>query len=255
MMRYLTFRIMKFTAVVKAFALLEATAGAAEGGLSLGELADSVGVNKTTAHRLLKTLILLGYVENRSYGHYRQTAQVRRLLGGIEDQRLLDVATPLLGRLHQQLNETVNLGILRAGQVVYLQVLESTQPLRRVATLQAVDPFYCTALGRVVVAFLPEPQLEMLLDSGPFQARTAHTVTDPQALRAELAMAFKRGYAIEKDQTDLGVTCIGAPILKDAKPVAAVSVSIPTVRSSSSSEATLISAICKTAEDISQALL
>jgi DNA-binding IclR family transcriptional regulator len=241
--------LMESTAVVKAFALLEAAAGAPEG-VGLAELASTVGLNKPTAHRILKTLSALGYVERLGFGQYRQTLQVRRLIGGEVDDRVLSAAAAHLEKLHRKTLETVNLGALRAGRVRYLQVLESPQRLRRVAVPNSVDPFYCTALGRAIVAFLPEAQRALLLRSGPWAARTEHTVTDPTALSAELNRVARQGYSIEKDQTDLGVTCIAAPIFEGGTPIAAVSISLPTVRSDATGRKALITDVRTAAKKI-----
>ena len=244
---------MESTAVVKAFALLEAAAGAPQG-LALGELASLVGLNKPTAHRILKTLSAIGYVEKSGFGHYRQTAQVRRLVGDADDQLLISSAAPQLDKLHRQTRETVNLGVLRSGRIIYLQVLESPQPLRRVVTPNSVDPFYCTALGRAIVAFLSDAQRDLLLRSGPWEPRTAHTVVDPKELRTELDRVARQGYAIEIDQTDLGVTCIGAPIIRHGTPVAAVSISLPSARADAAAEKALIAAVRATAGRVEKQL-
>lgn len=233
---------MESTILVKAFAILEVAAGTPRG-LALGELAAQVGLSKPTAHRILKTLASLGYVEKSSFGHYRQTSQIRRLVGVMDDQRLTAAATDALQRLHAKTKETINLGVMRSSRVVYLQVLESPQPLRRVATPNSVDPFYCTALGRAMAAFLPEAQQRLLLRSATLEARTAQTVTSPKLLAAELQQVAKQGYAIEKDQTDLGVTCIGAPIFDAGTPVAAISASLPSARADGRVEKALIAAV------------
>lgn len=244
---------MESSAVVKAFALLEASASVPSG-LALGDLAAIVGLNKPTAHRILKTLSALGYVEKSGFGQYRQTAQVRRLIGPAEDERLLTAAGPYLQRLHRDTQETINLGVLRSGRIVYLEVLESPQPLRRVATPNSVDPFFSTALGRAIVALLSTPQRDLLLASGPWQPRTASTLVDPEALRAELSRVARQGYALEKDQTDVGVTCIGVPILNSGSPIAAVSVSLPSARADSATETKLVEAVRATARKIERQL-
>lgn len=241
-MRNVIFIIMKSASVVKAFALLEAVAGTPQG-LALGDLASRINLNKPTAHRILKTLMAIGYVEKSSFGHYRQTAQVHRLVGVAEERRLIDAAAPHIRKLHQKTKETVNLGVLRSGRIVYLEVLESSHPLRRVATPNSVDPFHSTALGRAIVAFLPEPQRELLLASVPLEARTAHTIIEPEKLRCELNRVAEQGHAIEIDQTDLGVTCVAAAIFEGGAPAGAISISVPSARFDSTAEKALLLAL------------
>ncbi len=107
--------------LVKAFALLEATAGREEG-RSLAELAADVGLPKSTAHRLLKTLCALGYMVNSGAGVYRQTSLLRRVANGQEDSKLVELAFPIIEALHHRTGQTINLGVLRFERVVYLSV-------------------------------------------------------------------------------------------------------------------------------------
>ena len=111
------------TSLVKALSILEATARH-QGYRSLSDLATEARLSKPTAHRILKTLTSLGYVERTSAGQYRQSSQLRRLIGGTEDAELFNSANESLQRLHRLSGETVNLGVLRNGQISYLNVLE-----------------------------------------------------------------------------------------------------------------------------------
>ncbi|RIK78579.1 MAG: IclR family transcriptional regulator [Planctomycetota bacterium] len=244
---------MESSSLVKALALLEATA-AGPNGRSLAELAAEAGLPKPTAHRILKTLAELGYLEKSSAGVYRQTPRMKRLVSDDPTRRLLAAAEPLLASLHERTLETVNLGILRHDRVVYLRVLESPQPLRRVATLESVDPFHSTALGRAIVAHLPASRQQALLEGARLEPTTPRTQTSRRALQQVLAAAARDGYAVEVDETDLGVTCVGAPILAAGEAVAAVSLSMPTARASDDVLPSLIAEVRSTARSISDAL-
>lgn len=244
---------MESTSLVKALGLLEATAQAAAG-RQLADLAAEVGLAKPTAHRILKTLTSLGYLERTAGGVYRQTSQVQRLVSNDLDHRLHSVAAPLLNELHQKTLETVNLGVLRYDRVIYLTVLESPQPLRRVATPNSVDPFHCTALGRAIASHLPDEQRESLLQVARLDPSTNRTNTDRRKLEAILAKAARDGYAVEVDETDVGVTCVGAPILLGNVACAAVSLSVPTVRASDKLLPGLIACVRQTVRSISAAL-
>lgn len=244
---------MESTTLVKALALLEATA-TGPAGRSLAELATEVGLAKPTAHRILKTLTTLGYLEKTSAGIYRQTPSVKRLVSDDPTRLLLAVAEPHLLDLHERTLETVNLGVLRNDRVVYLRVLESPRPLRRVATPESVDPFHSTALGRAIAAFLPAPQRASLLQCARLEPTTSRTSTSRRALGAILDKVAREGYAVEVDETDVGVTCVGAPVLVGGVAAAAVSLSIPTARASEQLLPGLIKAVRATTDVISRAL-
>ena len=244
---------MESTSLVKALAILEATA-ADPAGRSLAALSVEVGLPKPTAHRILKTLVTLGYLERSELGGYRQTPRVQRLVSNDQSRRLATLADPILRKLHERTQETVNLGVLRGDQIVYLQVLESTQPLRRVATPNSVDPFHTTALGRAIVSRLPAPERDALVRRAKLETRTPHSNVDPGSLVGILAQAASDGYALEVDETDLGVTCIGAPVLEDGVAVGAISISVPTVRATGEALSQLIDQVRLAAREVSEAM-
>lgn len=243
---------MESSILTKAFGLLEALAGWPEG-RGLAELASEVGLTRPSAHRVLSALVGLGYVEKFRAGVYRQTQQTSRLLFGMHDRRLLDLGLPLLEDLHSRTRETVNLGVLQQAQVAYLRVIESTLPLRRVVEPNSLDPFYCTALGRAIVSQLSPARQEELLASVQPEPRTPATVTSKRELRRVLAEAHEQGFAHERDQTDLGVSCIAAPVFDEDGVRAAISLSLPTSRAENALPR-LIAMVRATAHRLSQRL-
>lgn len=240
---------MESTSLTKALGLLEATAGHVAG-RSLADLAAEVGMPKPTAHRILKTLTALGYLERPASGVYRQSPQVQRLVSDAAVRRLIDAAARPLRDLHAKTQETVNLGILRHDRVIYLDVLECTLPLRRVAS-RASDPFHTTALGRVIAAQLPADRRKGLLARARLERRTVATIVDRRRLAAEIERAAKQGYAIEANETDVGVACIGAPVFAGNDVVGAISVSLPTARLEPAGRRRLVDLVRKTARTIS----
>jgi DNA-binding IclR family transcriptional regulator len=243
---------MESTSLTKALGLLEATAGHPDG-RSLADLAAEVGMPKPTAHRILKTLTALGYLERPASGVYRQSPQVQRLVSDAAVRRLIDAASRPLRDLHAKTHETVNLGILRHDRVIYLDVLECTLPLRRVAT-RTSDPFHTTALGRAIAARLPADRCSRLLARARLERRTAATISDRHRLAAEIERAAKQGYAIEENETDVGVACIGAAVCAGDEPVGAISVSLPIARLDAASHRRLVDLVRKTARTISARL-
>jgi DNA-binding IclR family transcriptional regulator len=187
-------------------------------------------------------------------GIYRQAAQIRRLISAGEDGRLIHCAEPFLRALHQATEETVNLGILRQGRVVYLTVLESPQPLRRIVNPNMNDPFTCTALGRAIVAQLSVERREFLVRNTVLERRTPHTVVHPSKLLTILEEVRKARYAVEENETDLGVICIGAPVFEPSGVAGAISLTVPTVRDNRERRRRFVAAVQQTAEKITQAL-
>ena len=231
------FTIVESSVLVKAFALVEALANAGGAG-SLAELAAATGQAKPTAHRVVRSLVTLGYVEQLDSGSYRLTERLRQLTFGQDERELAAVAQPVLRQLQKRTGETVNLGVMRQNHIAYLTVIESNHPLRRVADAGIGDPLLTTALGRAIVSSLPDEAAERLLGSRvAIERRTPKTVTDPRELRKVVAQARRDGYAIERDQTDLGVTCFGAPVLRGGRVVGAISISAPSARAAGAEEA------------------
>ena len=244
---------MESSVLDKLFGILEATAGRGEG-VPLAEIAGEVGLAKPTAHRILKHLVALGYMERCGSGVYRQAVAIHRLVSLDGDRRLVRAADKPLRALWDATGETVNLGVLRHGKVAYLTVLESPQPLRRSVSPTMTDPFACTALGRAIAARLPAERLAYLFKNTPLEKRTPHTVVDPDAIEAILEATRGRGYAIEEDETDLGVVCLGAAIFENGAVAGAVSLSAPTARADAARRAEWVPRLKAAAEQISARL-
>jgi len=237
---------MESSVLVKAFALLEVLADAGDA-LALGEAALRARQSKPTARRVFQSLIALGYVSQDADGKYRLTGKLRQMGLGPADRWLVAAALPAVRKLHASLGETVNLGVLRQGRVWYLVVLESDHPLRRVAAVQESDPFFSTALGRAIVAFEDAPVRKFLLRQVPLERQTPATIVEPKAIEKVLVDTRKNGFAVESDQTDLGVTCVSAPILSQGRAIAAISISVPTARFNAHGQERLVSAVQKAA--------
>jgi DNA-binding IclR family transcriptional regulator len=215
--------------LVKVFAILEASAGK-PAGIALAELAALVGLPKSTTHRLLKTLCMLGYMRNEGKGIYRQTGMIKRLAIGHRDPYWVSVTDPIMQRIHHVTEETINLGMLRFEKVFYLHVIETKKTLRRSVTPEMSDPCFSTALGRAIVSFLPSERQQFLLRHATIEKRTPKTVVDPSKLKKILRDVQAAGLAYEEDQTDLGVACLAAPIFDREGVVAAISLSAPKTR-------------------------
>jgi DNA-binding IclR family transcriptional regulator len=200
--------------------------------LSLKEVAHGVGFPQTTTYKYLCTLQSSGFVaRDPSTDLYRlgvRLWELGQLVNG--DLQIRKVALPLMQTLRDRYNETVNLGVLDGKEVVYVEMVESRLSLRMHAQLGGKDPVYSTALGKAIIAFLPEDEWENHLPK-QLKARTPHTLTTLSALRQDLRTTRLRGYSVDRAENEEGARCIGAPIFDSYNtPVAAVSLSAPAMR-------------------------
>lgn len=221
---------MKIAVVEKCFAALEAMSELGRV-CSLKELAEINAIPKPTLHRILQTLMDLGYVEqDQTRSKYQITMQLAHLGRSYNLEGLKQKALPLMESLHQRFNETVNLGMLQGAYVCYIHFIETTQNLRAQVHPGARDPFHSTALGRAIVANLSPERQEALLERAVLTPRTAMTVVRTDVLRAVLRDTNARGWALDDQENDIGVVCMGVPLLEDGRPVASISVSVPKSR-------------------------
>jgi IclR family acetate operon transcriptional repressor len=198
--------------------------------LTLSEVAERAALPKTTAFRYLYTLRAAGLVaqpegaEAYAVGHRLAVspARDRAILG------LKQAALPEMQKLQRRFNETVNLGIVEGGAVVYLAMVGSTRSLRMEAAVGARDPLHSTSLGKAILA--ARPPGHQADDLPPRLARrTAQTLTTRAALAGDLAATAQRGYALDLEENEVGAHCVAAAIPNSA-PAAAISISGPVQR-------------------------
>lgn len=215
------------TALERGLIVLEALAGS-ERPLGLQEVAVRARIPKTTAFRLLATLQSRGFVERTAEGSYHpglRLIQFARTTGSIEDLRR--AAQPFLQRLHRLSEETVNLAKWHEGQVVYVDTLPSSRPLRFVEAPGTMAPLHATALGKAVMAQLPQSEVEALLRRAGMPKFTPTTITSLPRFFQELRRVRARGFATDNQEKDHGAACIAAPVFDSQGVVAAISVSAP----------------------------
>lgn len=222
--------------------------------LGVTELSRALGLGKSTVHRLVSTLAAFGLVElNPETRKYRLGLKLIELgtvrLAQIE---LREQARPYLRRLSAQTQETVHLAILDEAAVIYIEKIESPQPLRVSSWVGKRNPAYCTGVGKTLLAYQPAATIEELVASG-LMAHTPTTLTDPARLRAELAAIRTRGYALDNEEFQVGVRCVAAPVRDwTGQVVAALSVTAPAQRMSGSRAASLVTPVIETAAEISR---
>jgi len=209
----------------RAAALLRALAEAGRP-LSAGELAAAVGLPRPTVYRLLQTLCAEGWVAQNGRSFVIGASVLWLAARRLEQLELRSVGRPLLAELRDRTGETVHLGVLEAGQVVYVEKLESPGPLRMASMVGRIVPAHSTALGKAMLAYLPREHVERIVERHGLVRRTPNTITDPARLFQELAAIRARGYSIDNVENEEGIRCVGAAIFDHRGRVAgAVSVS------------------------------
>lgn len=201
-------------------------------GLSLAESSAILGYSKATTHRILRTLTARGFLrcddERRLF-----TLGVTNLRLGMDFLEQLDIrreALPLLRELASESGETVHLGVLQGGDVVYIEKVESPQAVRMFSRVGHTMPASSTGVGKAILAFLPEAELEAALPER-LEQRTESTITDHAALREHLAAVRERGYSTDDVENEEGIRCVGAPLFDHTGAVcAAISIAGPANR-------------------------
>ncbi len=214
----------------RAFELLGVLSAGPGDCLSLAEIARRSALPKTTALRLLTSLVQLDAVERIGAG-YQLGGRLFEFGERVPQRRYLrEAALPFMGDLYEVTHETVHLAVLEGTDVLYVERIlgHRTQP-RPPSRVGGHLPAYCTGVGKALLAFTPEAT-KLLIAESPLVARTRYTIVDPNLLLAELRMIRESGIAHDKEESMLGIHCVAAPILLDGTAVAALSVSGSTDR-------------------------
>jgi DNA-binding IclR family transcriptional regulator len=207
------------------------TLAAGETPLALHEIASRARIPKTTAFRLLATLEGRGFARRTREGAYRVGPRAMRLAqatGTAADLRR--AAQPVLQRLHRLSEDTVNLAKWDEGQVVYIEVLPSPRPLRFVEAPGSLAPLHATALGKAIAAHLPEADVADLLRRAGMRRLTRRTITSLARFLRELGRVRQRGFAIDREEKDVGAACIAVPVFDAEGVTGAISLSGPASR-------------------------
>lgn len=196
---------------------------------SLAEIVAEVGMPKSTVFRYLRSLSAAGYVlHNPATDRYQAGPRFLLLARRAEFfDRLRRAVRPEMERIFQRFGQTTNLGVLEGGRIVYLDIVEKRRPPEMKARIGSKDSLHSTALGKAILAYLPEDERSQLLRN-PLTEFTFHTITSRKQLDRELSDVAGRGYSLDDGENEDGTMCVGVPILCGPKyPVAAVSLSIP----------------------------
>ncbi|MGH9350561.1 MAG: IclR family transcriptional regulator [Terriglobia bacterium] len=224
---------------------------------SLGELTETLGLHKSTTHRLLKILERHRFVErDAASGKYLLGSRLLEL--GMRVAARLDIpelARPHLERLSRESGETAHVGILRDGEVFSIANVEGHHTLRTPATVGRKTPAHCSSLGKALLAFLPAEEVDAMISRHGLKAYTRNTLTRPRALKTELQMVRERGYAVDEEEFEEGLKCISAPVFDHTgKAIAAISIAGAAFRVKAGGVPAVGRSVMRAAADLSRSL-
>jgi DNA-binding IclR family transcriptional regulator len=221
---------------------------------SLVELCTALKLHKSTVHRLMMVLEQHRLVDkNPETGGYRLGLKLfefgSKAIAALDPRRH---ARRHLDRLQREVGETVFFCILDDGQVFYLEKVESQQSIRTACTVGSRAPAYCTAVGKAMLAELPDAEVNDIVRRWGLKPITQNTITTPAALKAELRAVRSRGYAIDNEEKEEGLRCISAAVRgHSGKLFAAISVSGPAFRITKERIPEIGQIVIRTASDLS----
>jgi IclR family KDG regulon transcriptional repressor len=219
-------------AVTRAFDILELFLDR-DTALTAPDIVRALGLPRTTVHELVATLVARGYLVADRSGGYRLGVRLYQLGSRYAEQLDLAAEGQQVARsVAEKCQETVHIAILEDTDVIYIAKVDSTQAVRLVSAAGRRLPAHCTAVGKMLLASLPEHELRSRIpDRTLLPAMTANTITDTETLHTVLADTRTRGTAVEESESNADASCVAAPVRdRTGQVVAALSISVPGIR-------------------------
>lgn len=215
----------------KAIAVLDIVASA-EAPMRFTEILDRCDQPRGTLHRQLSNLVEEGLLSlNRDHSYSLGLRLLKFAAKAWAGNQFRTIAEPHLRTLHEQTGETVHLGVLRGTEVIYLDKVESRQAVRMYSQIGNASPVFCTGVGKAAMAALPDAVLDTVIAQIAFRRFTEHTIVTPADLRAEIADIRATGNAYDREEHEIGIRCVAAPVYSaDRSFAAGVSVTGPAYR-------------------------
>jgi DNA-binding IclR family transcriptional regulator len=218
--------LLRGLAVLEALAEIKGRAGPTE-------LAERVGLDKSTVSRFLQTLKVAGYVhQDPDRRTYHLSAKVLSISHSFNEHLdLRRVARPHLERLRDEVQETVHLGVRSEDRIVYVDKVEPERSVRLVSAVGRSVPIHTTALGKAILSRYSEEEMDAIVRTLELEQRTSRSITSHDRLREAIRETAARGYAIDDGENEDHVSCVAAPVVGSGDEVlGALSVSSPTFR-------------------------
>jgi DNA-binding IclR family transcriptional regulator len=200
--------------------------------MKLTEISDELDINKSTLHGIISTLKYHGYVDQdgktQKYRLGLYLIELGEIAAGSLD--IINITSPIIDQVSQKLRETVHIASLDNFEVVYVNKRESNQSMRIFTSIGSRNPAYCTGVGKAILAFQDDEIVNELIPD-KLEQFTPNTITDRREFKNSLKKIKENGYAFDKEEFSVGLTCVAAPIFDSTgKAKYAISVSGPTVR-------------------------
>lgn len=225
----------------------------AEGPANLEQVANRLGVHKSTALRLLRTLHEHGIVHRQPDQRYRLGTRLFALAQqAVENLDVREIAHPHLVELNARTGHTIHLAVHEEDEVLYIDKVESRYPVRMYSRIGKPVAITVAAVAKLLLADLPEQERRSLAERLDYPRYTSRSITDSAAFLAELATVREQGWATDLGGHEESINCVGAPVRgPDGRAVAAMSVSAPNVVVSAEELLTLLPLVRRTADAIS----
>ncbi len=243
-------------ATIRLFQIIEFLANARDW-VSLRTMARELHISAASAYRTLNSLKEIGYVRQDSQdAKYQLTLKIAGISAQVLDNvQLRQIAHPFLQELTSQTNETTHLAVLEDIEIVYIDKVDNSQAIRMRSRVGQRGYLHCTAVGKSMLAFIPEPQRETVFSRLKLQPLTENTITDPELFREHLSKIRHQGYAVDDEENEVGIRCIGSPIFDHAGRITgALSISGWTITMTRERIPQLASQIIQSCQKISQEL-
>lgn len=204
-----------------------------ENGMGVTEISRALGIHKSTVYRLLDTLKYRGYLEKDEDSHkYISGIKLFELSSKVLND--IDSRTrvrPYLEELMKKTKETIHLGIIDNGEIIYLDKVESTATIRMYSQVGKRAPVHSTSLGKAIMAQLSETEVRKILKEEGMVAQTENTITDVEEFLRHLKKVKQQGYAVDDEEQEKDIRCIAGPIFNHrGDVVASFSISAPISR-------------------------
>jgi len=198
-------------ALTKGFAILDLIAR--EPGLGFAAIRDRLGLPNSSCHHLIATLCQLGALQVQADRGYVLGLRLFELGANAANQRHLHtLALPMLRKLAEDVQLTCHLGVMEGGEAVYLLKVEGSREIRVNTWVGKRLSLHSSSLGKVLLAGLPEADLEPLLATITWERKTAKTITDPAEFRRHLQEVRERGWAFDDEEDLANIRCVAAPV-------------------------------------------
>ena len=227
------------------------------GSVSLAELAAALDLNKSTAHRIISSLLYMGYVrQDPDTGCYGPSFKIVDLAGRVMSRiDVNDIVRPFLQKLMRRCGETVHFVEREEENCVYIDKVEAPQnQVRMVSHVGGVLPFYRSAVGKALAARMPAEEVRRLWDCCRIERTTPYTITNFDEFMEVLEEVRRKGYALDNEENETGVRCIAAALdIRDDHTRYAFSISVPIMRMDNDRIRELSEYVRETKEEIAEA--